>query len=77
MLFNAGRHGENIGVENDVLGRKTDFIDQQIIGPFANLIFAVRRIGLAGFIKRHDNHRRAIFTAQMRLLEELRLALFK
>ena len=59
MLLNPRCHRKDVGIENDVLGRKTD-ADQQVIRPFANCDLACLRVGLASFIERHDNDRRAI-----------------
>src|SRR5258707_6928509 len=60
VLLDSRRDSENIGIEDDVLGWKADAVDQYVIGPAANLEFALRRIGLALFVERHDDHRRAI-----------------
>ncbi len=59
MLFDAGGDREDIGVEDDVLGRKAD-AHQQVIGARADLDLAVLGVGLADLVERHDDHRRAI-----------------
>ena len=45
MLFDPGRHGEDVGVEDDVLGRKTD-PGEQGIGPRADFDLARLGVGL-------------------------------
>ena len=75
MLLNARGHRKDVGIENDVLGRKTD-ADQQVIRPFANLDLACLRVGLASFIKRHDNDRSAISHALARVMQERLFAFF-
>jgi SRSO17 transposase len=46
MLLDAGRDREDIGVEDDVLGREADLVDQQVIGALADLDLARLRVGL-------------------------------
>ena len=75
MLFNPRCHRKDIGVENYVLRRKSD-ADQQVISARADFHFAVLRIGLSGFIKRHNDYRCAICHAQPRMMQERVLALF-
>ena len=50
MLLNPSRHCENIGVEDNVLGRKAD-ADEQVIGAFANFDLALFRVGLSGLVE--------------------------
>jgi len=77
MLGYAGRHGENIRVENDVFGRKINFLGQQVIGAFANFKFARRGVCLAVFIKRHHDDSRTIASTQPRLFEKALSAFFQ
>ena len=67
MLLNPRCHRKDIGVKDDVFGWKRD-AEQQIISAFANLYLALLRIGLAGFVERHDNDRRAVSHAQTRMM---------
>ena len=60
VLFNAGSNGKNVGIENDVFGRKVHLVHQHAVGAFANFNFALVGIGLAFFIKRHDHRGSAI-----------------
>ena len=76
MLFDTGRHGENIGVKNNVFRREADCFSQQFVGTSANFNFPRARIRLPNFIKRHYHHRRTIATNLTRMLDEFILALF-
>ena len=77
MLGYAGRHGENIRVENDIFGREIKLPRQQIIGALANFKFARCGICLAVLVKRHHNNSRAIALAQPRLFEKVLSAFFQ
>ena len=59
MLVDAGRDGEDVGVENDVFGREA-VGDEQVVGALANLDLARPGVGLPGLVERHDDHRGAI-----------------
>ena len=52
MLLDPGRHREDIGIEDDVLGRKTD-TDEQFIGALADLDLARLCIRLPNLVERH------------------------
>jgi hypothetical protein len=47
VLFDAGGHGKDVGVEDDVLGREADLIDQHAVGALADLDLARVGVGLA------------------------------
>lgn len=55
MLFDSGGDGEDIGVENDVLGREADFTDEDVVGAFADAALVIVGGGLALFIEGHDD----------------------
>ena len=59
MLVDPGRDGEDIGIEDDVFGRKA-VGDEQLVGPLADFDLALLGVGLAGLVERHDHDRRAI-----------------
>ena len=56
VFFHACTHWKNIGVKNDILRWKTNSINEQVIGAFANFNSAIKGIGLTRFIKSHDNY---------------------
>ncbi|MND65278.1 hypothetical protein D3C80_566420 [compost metagenome] len=76
MLFNTGSNGENIRVENNVFRREADALGQNFIGTAANLEFALARIGLAHFVKRHHHHRGTVTTHQLGMVNKGLFALF-
>jgi hypothetical protein len=55
VLFNAGGHGEDVGVEDDVFGREAHLIHQDAVGALADLDLALVGVGLAFFVKRHHH----------------------
>ena len=74
VLLNARRHREDIGVEDDVFRREAHFVDQNVVGPLADLELAIRHIRLAVFVKRHDHGSRAIAADLLRRRHERLLA---
>ena len=74
MLLDACRDGENIRIENNVLGRKSDNARQDIIGAAANLDLARERVGLPLFIECHDHDGGAMPAHDARLFDEFLLA---
>jgi len=55
MLFDSGGDGEDVGVEDDVFGREADFVDEDVVGAFADAAFVIVGGGLALFIEGHDD----------------------
>ena len=55
VLLQAGGHGEDVGVENDVLWRELDLIDKDAVGALADADFVLIRCGLALLVKGHDH----------------------
>ena len=47
MLLHAGGDGKDVGIEDNILRRKADAIDQNVVGARANFRLALERIGLA------------------------------
>ena len=75
VLFDAGGDGEDVGVEDDVLGREPDLVDQDVVRPLADRRLALERVGLALLVERHHDHRRAVGPHDPRLADERLLAL--
>ena len=73
VLFEAGGNRQDVGVEDDVGRIEARLLDQQPVGPLADLHFALDRVGLAGLVERHHDNRRAVSMDEPRPLEELRL----
>jgi hypothetical protein len=51
VLLDAGRHREDVGIEDDVFGRKAHLGHQQIIGALADFDLALLGVGLPGSSK--------------------------
>ncbi|VVN75804.1 hypothetical protein PS685_05292 [Pseudomonas fluorescens] len=71
VFFDAGGHGEDVRVENDVFRREAHFVDQNVVGAFADLFLARFGVGLAGFVEGHHHHGGAVALAQLGVLNEL------
>ena len=75
VFLNAGRDGKDVGVKNDVLGRKPHLIDQNPVGACAYVDLALVGVGLPLLIKGHYHRCRTVAAHQARLLLELLHAL--
>jgi hypothetical protein len=71
VLFDAGGDREDVGVEDDVLGREADLVDQDAIGALADLRLARQRVGLALLVERHHHRGRTVAADQSGLALEL------
>ena len=60
VLVDAGCYGQHVRIENNVFGREADFPGENIIGATADLDAALATVGLALFVKRHDNRSGAV-----------------
>ena len=76
VLFNARRHGKNIGIENDVFRGETHVVHQDTVSARANFGLALVGVGLSFFIKRHHHGRRTITAHQTGLVLERLNAFF-
>ena len=76
VLFNARRDRKNVRVKDDVFWWKPYVLGQDMIGTGADFDLAVFGIGLAAFVKGHDDDGGTISTAEGRLLAELLFAFF-
>ncbi|MNL49959.1 hypothetical protein D3C87_1729340 [compost metagenome] len=70
VLFNTGRDGEDIGVEDDVFWRETDLFGQDLVRPTANFNLAFAGVCLADFIKRHHHHSGTVATHKFGVVDE-------
>ena len=73
MLVQPRRNGEDVRIEDDVLGRVAH-AGEQPVGALGNGDAPLERVGLALLVERHDDHRRAVAAAEPRLAQELGLA---
>ncbi len=74
VLLDAGGHGKDVGVEDDVFGRKADLFGQDPVGARADLDLARAGVGLADFVEGHDHRGRAIAADLQRMFDEGRFA---
>ena len=77
VLLHAGGDGEDVGVEDDVLARKADLVDENPVSALAdaNLVFVGRSLAL--FVEGHHHRRRAVLQHRGSVLAELRFALLQ
>jgi len=60
VLLDAGRDGEDVRIENDVLGREADRLGEQPVAALADLDLALDRVRLALLVERHHDHGGAV-----------------
>ena len=77
VFLDAGRHREDIRIEDNVLGGKADPLREEAIGPLTDFDLALIRVGLASLIESHHYHGCPIAMNQFGLLEKLGFALFE
>ncbi len=74
VFLDAGGHGEDVRVEDDVGRVESDFVGQHAIGALADLDLALGRVRLALLVEGHDDDRRAVVATEPGLLDERFLA---
>ena len=75
VFLDAGGDGKDVGVEDDVLGREADLVNEDLVGARADLGLAGKGVGLALLVKSHHHGGRAVAADQVGLAAELGLAL--
>ncbi|CAB4945373.1 unannotated protein [freshwater metagenome] len=70
VLLDARRDREDVGVEDDVLGREPDLVDEDPVGPLADRLAALEVVGLAVLVEGHDHDGGAVLAAQARVATE-------
>ena len=73
MFFHPRADGQNVRVEDDVRWREADFLGQQLEGSLTDANLVITRCCLPCLVKRHDDHRRAVATNQLRAVQKLGL----
>ncbi len=74
VFLDAGGDGEDIGVEDDVLGREPHLVDQDAVGALADLDLALVGVGLALLVEGHHHGGGAIAAHQRGLAAEFGFA---
>src|SRR5690606_22121353 len=77
MLLDAGGDGEDVGVKDDVLGRETDLLGEELVGAGADADLFVARGGLALFVEGHDHGGGAVAADETGATKELSLAVLE
>ena len=77
VLLHAGRHSKDVRIEDDVLRRKADAVDQDVVGARGDLGLALEGVGLARFVERHDHDGGAVTAHQPGVMDEGVLALLE
>ena len=75
VLLDAGRDREDVRVEDDVLGREADLVDEDPVGARADLGLAREGVGLALLVERHHDGGGAVAANQLGVVAESVLAL--
>ena len=70
VLFDAGRDGEDVRVEDDVFRREAHLFGQNFVRAAANLNLALAGIGLTHFIEGHHHHGGPVATHQLRVVDK-------
>ena len=70
VLLDAGRHREDVGVDDDVFGRVADLVDKDPVCRGADLASARQVVGLALLVEGHDDDGGAVFAAEPGVLDE-------
>jgi hypothetical protein len=71
VLVHASGNGEDVGVEDDVFGRKTDLVDEYPVGALADTDFFFVGRGLTLFVEGHYDYGSTVFRDGSGILAEL------
>ena len=66
VLLDAGGDGEDVGIEDDVLGREADLVDEDAVGALADADLVVVGRGLALLVEGHDDDGGAVLAGRSR-----------
>ena len=77
MLLDSGRDGEHVRIEDQILRREADVLDEQPVRALADRDLALDRLGLPLLVERHHHDARAVAANRARLLEERLLPLLQ
>ncbi len=58
--LDPGRDRQDVGVEDDVLGREPGLLGEQVVGPAADRDLALGRVGLALLVEGHHDDAGAV-----------------
>ena len=75
VLLDARRDREDVGIEDDVLGREADLLGQELVGALADRDLAIGGVGLPLLVEGHDDDGGAVAQHLLGVLEKGPLAL--
>ena len=67
VFLDTGGDREDVGVDDDVLGREPDLVDQEVIGAASDVDLALDGVGLADLVEGHHDHGGAVVEARYEL----------
>src|SRR5439155_25272335 len=74
VLLDTGRDGEDVRVEDQILGREARLAGKQVVGAPADLDLPLDRVRLALLVEGHHDDAGPVVPDLPRLLQERRLA---
>jgi hypothetical protein len=77
MLLDASADGEDVRIDDDVLGREAGLAGEQLDRPMGDGDAALDGLGLPSFVEGHDHDRGTVAARQACLAQELDLALLE
>ena len=77
VLVDARGDGEDVRVEDDVLGREADLFGEQLVGPSADAHLFAGDGGLALFVESHYHNCRLILSTEPSPAQEFRFAILE
>ena len=75
VLLDARRDREDVGIEDDVLGREADLLCQELVGALADRDLAIGGVGLPLLVEGHDHDGGAVAQDLLGVLQKGPLAL--
>ena len=74
VLFQPGRDGQNVGIEDDVVGIEIELLGEQPVRACANVHLARDGVGLPRFVERHHDDPGAVLLNAPRFLQKILFA---
>ena len=77
MLFYSRCDRENVGVKDDVLGRETNAVYQDAVGPRTDVDLALIGVGLSVLVEGHDHSGGSVALDECGLTAKFSFAFFQ
>ncbi len=75
VFLDASGDGKDVRVDDDVVGREADLVDQEVVRPPGDVDLAFDGVGLADLVERHHDHCGAVVETRASLGQECCFAL--